>query len=176
MQIANRLITSLKIAVVATTLSLALLPAFAAALPSAPTLLVHDNVPMQLTASVCKAHDFFGLTPWYGYLSEYKDSQGECAVCFNVTNTANFDTTDCPKAKTSSVPLIGLAVVDDLLRIAGIIAVAYIIYGAIQYITSQGNPDATSKAQGTIVNALIGVAIASVAVVFVAFVGSKLGG
>jgi hypothetical protein len=53
--------------------------------------------------------------------------------------------------------------------------VAFIIYGAIQYTASQGNPDSMSRAQNTILNALIGLAVAIVAVAFVSFLGNKLG-
>jgi hypothetical protein len=42
---------------------------------------------------------------------------------------------------------------------AGLIAVAYLIIGGYQYITSQGNPDATATAKGTIVNSIIGLII-----------------
>jgi len=56
------------------------------------------------------------------------------------------------------------------------VAIAFVIYGAIQYIASQGSPDATSKAQSTIINALIGLAITIVAITFVSFLGRSLGG
>jgi TRAP-type C4-dicarboxylate transport system permease small subunit len=42
---------------------------------------------------------------------------------------------------------------------AGLVAVAYLIVGGYQYITSQGNPDATATAKGTIVNAITGLII-----------------
>ncbi|HEY5442185.1 MAG TPA: hypothetical protein VIJ68_01455 [Candidatus Saccharimonadales bacterium] len=110
---------------------------------------------------------FFGLTPWYAYLPA-SDFQG-CDI---------HDFTFFPTSSTSlgDVPLVLLAVVDDLLRIAGIVAVGFVVYGAVQYIASQGSPDATSKAQSTIINALLGLAIAVLATAFVAFLGNKLGG
>jgi hypothetical protein len=73
------------------------------------------------------------------------------------------------------VSLVLLAVIDDLLRLAGLLAVGYVIYGAIRYILSQGSPEETAKAQSTIVNALIGLALAMLAVGIVSFVGGKLG-
>jgi hypothetical protein len=114
-------------------------------------------------AASCKP-TFFGLIPWYQYLK----LNSTCDV-------TNFNLLPSGGA-SSDVPLILLAVVDDLLRLAGLVAFAYLIVGAIQYITSQGSPDATAKAQSTIVNALVGLAIALVAVVFVSFIGNKLGG
>ena len=77
---------------------------------------------------------------------------------------------------SSDMPLILLAVVDDLLRIAGIVAVGFVIYGAFQFIASQGNPEGTAKAQSTVINALLGLAVAIAAITFVSFLGDKLGG
>jgi hypothetical protein len=120
-------------------------------------------------AGPCDQHDFFGLVPWYHYLTltPAKDANGNpyCDIGFTVLN-----------GNKSDIPLVIVAVVDDLLRIAGIVAVAYIIYGAIQYIASQGSPEQTARAQSTVINALVGLAIAIVAIVAVSFIGSSLGG
>jgi hypothetical protein len=67
-----------------------------------------------------------------------------------------------------------LAVVDSLLRVAGIVAVAFVLVGAFRYISSSGNPEETARAQSTIINALIGVAIAVVSIAFVVFLGNQL--
>jgi len=67
-----------------------------------------------------------------------------------------------------------LAIVDILLRIVGLVSVGFVIYGGFRYITSQGEPDATKKALATVVNALIGMAIAIFAVTIVSFMGSTL--
>lgn len=107
--------------------------------------------------------DFFGLTPWYHYLPDGK---------FEGCNIKHFNLL----GKNSDVPLVLLAIVDDLLRIAGIVAVAFVIVGAFKYVASQGSPDETAKAQSTIVNALIGLALATISVGIVSFIGSNLGG
>jgi uncharacterized membrane protein YccC len=106
---------------------------------------------------------FFGLEPWYAYLK----LSSNCSVSsFQVL----------PSGSTpSDVPLILLAVVDDLLRVAGLVAVGFVIYAAFEYLTSQGNPEQTGKAQSTIINALIGLAIAMVAIAVVSFLGNKFG-
>jgi len=109
-----------------------------------------------------KSGGFFGLIPWYQYLK----LDGSC-------NVTGFSTS---QQIVSNVPLILLAVVDDLLRIAGLVAVIYALYGSVMYVTSQGSPDQTAKAQNTIVNALIGLALAMIAVTLVSFLGKKLGG
>lgn len=110
----------------------------------------------------CIEPNFLGLVPWYHYLNV----DGKCEIVnFTVLNSG----------KSSDIPLILLVVVDDLLRIAGIVAVAFVVYGAIQYITSQGEPDKTAKAQSTIINSLVGLGISIVAVTLVTFLGNKIG-
>lgn len=113
----------------------------------------------------CRGADFFGLHSWYYYLPK---------ADFDGCNIKNFQF--LPSGGTSDVPLVLLAIVDDLLRIAGMVAVAFVIYGAFMYVTSQGNSEQAGRAQGTIINALIGTAVAVTAAVFVDFLGKSLGG
>jgi hypothetical protein len=116
-------------------------------------------------ADLCKP-TFFGLVPWYQYLT--LKAFPDCSV-------TSFDNANAIVGQNSPLLLVGLAILDDLIRVAALVAVGYVIYGGIQYITSQGSPDATKKAQQTIINALAGVAIAIVAAAIVSFLGSKLG-
>ena len=116
-------------------------------------------------SSECPKPRFFGLVPWYEYLK----LNNKCDITsFNILPDGS--------SVHSDIPLVLLAIVDDLLRIAGLVAVGFVIYGGIEYILSQGNPDGTAKAQTTLLNALIGLAIAMTAVVAVGFLGGKLGG
>lgn len=116
-------------------------------------------------ALTCGGGTFFGLVPWYHYLKLSVDSTTKsCEVQSFTTLGAH-----------SSFLLILLAIVDDLLRIAGVVAVGFVIYAGIRYIMSQGSPDETAKAQSTLLNALIGLVIAMIAVGLVSFVGSKIG-
>lgn len=119
--------------------------------------------------TVCNPNStFFGLPVWYKYLNVKPDTtpnanaHGAC----DFSGVALWPPTD--------LGLIGLAILDDLLRIAGIVAIAFIVYGGILYVTSQGEPDKTKQAMNTIVNALIGLAVALVAVAFVSFIGNQL--
>ena len=57
---------------------------------------------------------------------------------------------------------------------AGIIAVIVIVFGGIQYITSNGNPSGVQKAKQTIMYAAIGLAITLMAVAIVNFVVGAL--
>jgi len=112
-------------------------------------------------AGACADITFFGLIPWYHYLT----LDSNCQV-------PNFTVLGAK----SDLLLVILAIVDDLLRVAGIVAVGYVIYAGIKYITSQGSPDETAKAQSTLLNAIIGLAIALVAVASVSFLGNQLAG
>ena len=126
------------------------------------------------TADSCKKHDFFGLAPWYHYLPDKDFGVNLSGQNYPCDINANFSL--LPSNGSGDLPLIGLAIVDDLLRQAGILAVAFIIYGGIQYIASQGNAEKTARAQATVLNALVGLAIAMIAIAFVSFLGNKLGG
>lgn len=128
--------------------------------------------------SSCKK-DFFGLEPWYQYLGVELNSNGSCEFkCFNIFTPGKGvgqQRNACGQSTGSDIPLILLAVIDDLLRIAGITAVAFVIYGAFEYVGSQGNSEVTGKAKSMIINALIGLAIATIAVVVVNFIGNNIG-
>jgi hypothetical protein len=126
-------------------------------------------------ANNCVSPVFFGLVPWYAYLPQKAFTSPDSAIPTVACNIYQFQV--LPQSGTpSDIPYILLAVVDDLLRIAGLVAVAFLIYASVRYVTSQGSPDQTSKAHNTIINALAGLAIALVAIVFVSYLGSTLGG
>lgn len=118
-----------------------------------PSLLNH------LAAADC-APSFLGFKSWNAYL--------------------NYDPTTCEILKFpilgshSGILLILLAIVDDLFRAIGLLAVAFIMYAGFKYIMSQGKPDETSKAMSTGINALVGIGISMVATTFVGFIGGQL--
>lgn len=120
---------------------------------------------LQTFANACGGA-FLGLIPWYEYLPTGTGPTGGCVIKLNP---------DGLLGAHSPFLLIGLAVIDDLLRIAALVAVGYVMYGGILYMTSGGSPDGTKRAQNTIINALIGVVIAIIAASVVAFIGSQLG-
>jgi hypothetical protein len=127
---------------------------------------------INMFAAGCSKPTFLGLIPWYQYLQLSSDAAGHCAVTdFNPGGTSQ----RFVLGSHSSFLLIALALLDDVLRIAAFVSVGYVIYGGITYITSQGSPDQTKKAQSTIINALIGLAIALLSASVVAFIGNKLG-
>ena len=103
---------------------------------------------------------FFTLIPtWYEYL-QTDEVDGSCVV-------SKFDI-------PGDVWKILLAVVDIILRIAGVVAVVFVIRAGFAYVLSRGNPSEAAKARQMIIDALIGVGIASIATVLVAFLGTVL--
>lgn len=69
---------------------------------------------------------------------------------------------------------IALAIVEILLRIGTLAAVAFVIYGGFQFLTSQGEPDKAANARKTLINAVVGLVITVIATAVVAFVGRQL--
>jgi hypothetical protein len=105
---------------------------------------------------------FLGIPAWYKYLNFQDDGYGGCKIIID-------------KNSVNDYWLIGFGVVDILLRIAGMVAVAFIIYGGFQYMISQGESDKTSSAKTTILNAIIGLVIVLLASGIVAFVADRFG-
>lgn len=114
-------------------------------------------------AADCSLPSFFGLDPWYKYL--LNDS---CTVVFELT-------TDNGAFTGRDILLAGLGIIDILIRITALAAVAFVMYGGIKYITSQGSPEGTKGAQKTIINALAGLAITITAAALVSFIGKTFG-
>jgi hypothetical protein len=121
-------------------------------------------------AASCTANSFLGIPPWYKYLV----SAGRMAV--------NPDTGICELQSStlasgqagSDIVLILLGVLDILLRLASLVAIGFIVYAAIQYVASDGQPDRTKEAQSTIINALVGLVIALIATASVSFIGRAI--
>jgi hypothetical protein len=111
-------------------------------------------------AKGCKA-GFFGFPHWYEYL-DVAVQNGTCSV-------VNFDF-------PADLTLVALAIAEILLRLAGLVAVGFIIYGGIKYVISQGEPDGVQQAQNTVINACIGLVIAIFSTAIVAFIGNTFGG
>jgi hypothetical protein len=140
------------------------------------------KIPVTTFADACAPHSFFGLVPWYGYLKIYQDPTlpDVCHIEFNLAGKGGqFSKDGCAGTGCTAlggILLIGMAVFEDLLRVAGLVAVGLVIYGGVRYITSQGDPDSTKGAQATITNALIGLVIAVMAATTISFIANKLGG
>lgn len=106
------------------------------------------------------------LTPWYKYL------EGE-------TVTKSDGSTDCrPAFGNANIAItaarIGVAVIEFMTRLAGFIALGFLIWGGIQYIISQGEPDGINHAKSTIANAITGLVITILAIGLVQFIGNTI--
>jgi len=121
-------------------------------------------------ADACTVHDFFGIPPWYKYLVN-----AGIMTSNKVTGACELAGSIDPNHWVEIILLVALAVLDMALRLAGLVAAGFVIHGGIQYVTSQGEPDKTKDAQQTIINALIGLAIAMIAAAFVSFIGNRVG-
>lgn len=99
------------------------------------------------------------LPPWYKYLEAEDASKVPCSPKFVFPD---------------DIGKILLAIAEILLRVGGLVAVGFVIYGGFKYILSQGQPENAANALKTIINALIGVGIAVSATFIVNLVGGNL--
>ncbi|HEY1645187.1 MAG TPA: pilin [Candidatus Saccharimonadales bacterium] len=120
------------------------------------TSLSHILVGQHFAAACTKTSNLFAFPNWYEYLS-----------CTSATSPSP----GSPQfTSLSDVWLIVAAVIEILLRVAALIAVGIVIYAGIQYTTSQGNPEQTSRALNTIIYAAIGLALCILSAVIVTFI------
>jgi len=66
--------------------------------------------------------------------------------------------------------------INAILVIAGILAVIFLIYGGILYITAGGDAEKATKGRTAVVNAIIGIVIILLAIVIVQWVRSLVAG
>ncbi len=119
------------------------------------------------TSGVSCQRQFLGLKTWYAYIPQNQINPQTCNVSQDLPLLPS-------GGNVGVIPAVALAIVDDLLIVTAYIAIAFIVTGGIQYITSQGTPDITKRAQSTIINALIALAVALVARGVVVFLGKAL--
>jgi hypothetical protein len=102
----------------------------------------------------------FGIPHWWQYIHQgNKDVFGKC-----------IPQVDFPQG----VWAIGLAALDILLFVAGLVAVGSIIWAGFEYITTEGNSEKGVSARKGVVNSIVGLVIAIVAASLVSFVGNSL--
>lgn len=103
-----------------------------------------------------KSAGFLSFPTWYKYL-QVDNENGNCEIKLpeKVPAPAEGNKTDIG----ATISRILLAVFEMILRVAGILAIIFIMWGGIQYQLSQGEPDRMSKARSVMINALIGLTI-----------------
>ncbi len=113
-------------------------------------------------AAACSGKgSFFSFPTWYKYLEGFTSTVDGTEVC-------------TPQIKgINDFWLIGLAIVEILLRIAILAAIIFVMMGGLKYVTSRGNPEKLGQAKTSIVDALIGLAIAIIATAVVGFIGGQ---
>lgn len=111
------------------------------------------------TMNASVIHNFLGFPHWWQYMTLQYDQQGICSPVFN---------------GPSDLFPIALAVLDILLRVAGIVAVVSIIVAGVEYVFASGNSEKGANARKRIINSLIGLAIALVAAATVSFIGQAV--
>lgn len=115
--------------------------------------------PCQLSGS------FLGLPTWYKYLDAETDPTGRCSPALSGGDT---------ETRVNSALPIGLAVLEAMIRLAGVVAVVMMFVSGFRFITSEGNPENAAAARKTAINAVIGLVIVVISVNLIAFVGSRL--
>jgi len=78
------------------------------------------------------------------------------------------------KEPSTLIFTIALNVLDILLRVVGLLAVGFVVWGGVQYVISNGEPDKAKKALDTILKAGIGMAIAMMSAIIVGFVVARM--
>lgn len=115
-----------------------------------------SGAPSPTNASACNKSTIPMIPTWYQYLS--------------------FDT-NCeiinPDGKAPILIMMGIF--DIILFLAGFIAVIIVIWGGFKLLTSTGEPQKIAAGRTTIVNALVGLAIAIIASQIVGFIAGRLG-
>lgn len=107
------------------------------------------------TAADCNIKGFLGFKPWYQYL------------------TLN---NECSPELTSLVDIwkVGAALLEMLLRVGGLVAAGFIIFGGIKLAMAQGEPEHIKSGKETIINAVVGTVIAFLAASIVAIIAGRL--
>ncbi len=111
-------------------------------------------------AAACQGGDFLGFPKWYKYLDGITDPVTK--ICSPRLSNIN------------DIYLIVAAIIEVMLRAGTLIAVGFVIFGGIEYILSQGEPEKTTRARKTITNALIGLVISLSASAAVAFFAGRI--
>ncbi len=127
------------------------------------TLAFIKLAPFTFAAGCASNNLFFFLPPWYKYLAAANPPKLDSSC--NLTPNFIFPT---------DTLLIGLAILDMLIRLAGFVAVISIVVAGVQYIMASGNPEKGVSARKRLTNSLIGLGIALIATATVSFIGGRL--
>lgn len=116
---------------------------------------------IQTFAASCGGGGLFGFPTWYKYLDGATSTVDGTDVCTAQIHGIN------------DIWLIGLAVIEILLRVAVLAAITFVMLGGLKYITARGNADKLENARTSIIDALTGLAIAIAASAIVSFIAGR---
>jgi hypothetical protein len=130
----------------------------------AQTTYAEDTVDASAATGNCGT-SFLGMRAWYdGLIAD----EATCELKQPVADETGSGGSGSTSISLSAfVWTIILNVVGDLFIVIGVAAVGYIVYGGILYIMGQGNPTYINAGKRTIQRAVIGVAVAAMAVAIV---------
>jgi hypothetical protein len=117
---------------------------------------------------------FLGLPTWYKYLETEIDESGKCSPILSGSSDSENPEDNVTQSKVNSALPIGLAVLEAMLRLAGMVAVIMIFVAGFRFITSDGSPDKAAGARKTVINAIIGLVIVVLSTGLVSFIGRTL--
>lgn len=123
-----------------------------------------------------------GIPAWYKYLPGEgvqqinKDGSPGDVVCQPTIKTVTSASGEEEKIPINNILLIVAAIIEILIRVAGLAAFIYLIYGGFLYLTSSGSADQVSKAGSTLLNAAIGLGIAISSTAIIGFFADRFKG
>lgn len=122
-----------------------------------PVLSTVQPAPSVSAASDCNAR-LFGIPPWYRGLT---NGPPDCTIKSPSEMSAGANETEKLR---NFVVVLALNIIEMAVVITGYIAAFFILYGGFLFITSGSSSSGVEKARHTILNAVIGLAIALSAV------------
>lgn len=116
---------------------------------AAPVFAVASPQPVS-AATDCEPR-FLGIPPWFRGLTQ--EINGECSIKGPEAGAEG-------EGLSKFIWTIVLNIIEIVLVLVGYIAFFFILFGGFQFMTGGNNPGQTEKARKTILNAVIGLAIA----------------
>jgi Type IV secretion system pilin len=129
-----------------------------------------------------RGNTLLGIPAWYKYLPGEgvqqisRDGTPGDVVCQPTIKTVTSASGEEEKIPINNILLIVAAIIEILIRVAGLAAFIYLIYGGFMYLTSSGNSEQVGKAGTTLLNAAIGLGIAISATAIINFFAGRFKG
>lgn len=139
------------------------------------SLLAQSMVPLKASAANNCKKSFLGLPTWYAYLEVKEQTKGNPPTTYCVITKPNSnDPIEGLDDLEKVIPNVVVAIVDLLLRVAGIVAFAFIVASGFRFVLAQGDPGKEKQARTALFNAVIGMLIAIFAATIITFIGRRL--